>query len=162
MIPESPSSPTKPRKGEFTGRHITIILVAFFGVVIAVNVLMARFAISTFGGLVVENSYVASQDFNKWLDEADREKALGWKATLERRAPDAFTTVLTDSAGKPIASARVRLFAEHPLGRKPPVNIVLTESAPGTYSGALPRGRWYVRVLVEAEGRTWRTAGEVR
>ena len=55
--------------GPFTGRHITIIMVAFFAVVIAVNLLMARYATSTFGGVVVENSYVASQNFNKWLDE---------------------------------------------------------------------------------------------
>jgi hypothetical protein len=54
----------------FTGRHMAMIMIAFFGVVIAVNVLMARFAVSTFGGVVVENSYVASQHFNRWLDEA--------------------------------------------------------------------------------------------
>jgi nitrogen fixation protein FixH len=43
---------------------MAMILVAFFAVVIAVNLLMARLAISTFGGVVVENSYVASQHFN--------------------------------------------------------------------------------------------------
>ena len=55
----------------FTGRHMAMILVAFFGVVIVVNLIMARYASSTFGGIVVENSYVASQEFNKWLDEAE-------------------------------------------------------------------------------------------
>lgn len=162
MIPESPSSQRVSTKGQFTGRHITMILVAFFGIVIAVNVIMARFAISTFGGLVVENSYVASQDFNKWLAEADREKALGWKATLGRNAAGAFQTTVTDSMGKPVASAKVRLFAEHPLGRKPPVDTALVEGAPGVYSGALPEGRWYIRVIVQAEGHKWRTAGEVQ
>ena len=43
----------------FTGRHMAAIMVAFFGVVIAVNVYMARLATSTFTGVVVENSYVA-------------------------------------------------------------------------------------------------------
>ncbi|MGE0776676.1 MAG: FixH family protein, partial [Sphingomonadaceae bacterium] len=51
----------------FTGRHMAIILIAFFGVVIAVNFYMARMAIGTFGGTVVDNSYVASQRFNGWL-----------------------------------------------------------------------------------------------
>lgn len=162
MIPESHSSQPAARKGQFTGWHATMILVAFFGVVIAVNLVMARDAISTFGGLVVENSYVASQDFNQWLAEADAEKALGWKATMERGAPDRFQTQLLDSQGKPISAAKVRLFAEHPLGRKPPVDESLTESAPGLYSGPLPEGRWYVRVIVQAEGRRWRKAGEVR
>jgi nitrogen fixation protein FixH len=53
------------------------IMVAFFAVVIAVNVYMARLASSTFTGVVVENSYVASQHFNRWLDEARAEERLG-------------------------------------------------------------------------------------
>ncbi|HMP45265.1 MAG TPA: FixH family protein, partial [Sphingopyxis sp.] len=39
----------------FTGWHMTAILVGFFGVVMAVNFTMARLAMSTFGGKVVEN-----------------------------------------------------------------------------------------------------------
>ena len=54
----------------FTGWHMTTILVAFFAVVITVNIVMARFALSTFGGTVVENSYVASQHYNEWLARA--------------------------------------------------------------------------------------------
>mgnify|MGYP001281167617 CR=1 FL=1 len=44
----------KRAKGPFTGRHMATILIAFFGVVITVNIVMARFALSTFGGTVVE------------------------------------------------------------------------------------------------------------
>ena len=64
---------------EFTGRHMAAILVAGFGVVIAVNLMMARFAVSTFGGVVVENSYVASQEFNTWLERAAQSRAIGWE-----------------------------------------------------------------------------------
>ena len=70
----------------FTGWHAFAMLFAFFGVVVAVNLFMARDALSTFGGLVVENSYVASQDFNHWLDEAQRSKALGWQVKVTRRS----------------------------------------------------------------------------
>ncbi|HUD29953.1 MAG TPA: FixH family protein [Novosphingobium sp.] len=73
-----------PRK-PFNGRHMAAILVAGFGVVIAVNFTMAGLASSTFGGVVVENSYVASQHFNRWLDEADKEKALGWSVDARQR-----------------------------------------------------------------------------
>ncbi|MFD2579774.1 FixH family protein [Novosphingobium colocasiae] len=65
------------RSGRFTGRHMATILVLGFGVVIGINFLMAHYAVSTFGGVVVENSYVASQDFNRWLDEAAKEKGAG-------------------------------------------------------------------------------------
>ena len=52
----------------FTGWHMATILVSFFAIVVGVNLLMARFATSTFGGVVVENSYVASQQFNQPLN----------------------------------------------------------------------------------------------
>ena len=41
-------------KRPFTGRHMAAILIAGFGVVIAVNLVMARFAVTTFGGVVVK------------------------------------------------------------------------------------------------------------
>ena len=82
----------------FTGRHMFAILAVFFGVVIAVNFTMATFASTTFGGVVVENSYVASQHFNRWLDEAAEEKALGWQARVSRTASGRVTI---DLAGAP-------------------------------------------------------------
>ena len=47
-----------------TGRKVLLIAVVAFGVIIGVNVLMAVKAISTFPGLEVQNSYVASQVFD--------------------------------------------------------------------------------------------------
>jgi nitrogen fixation protein FixH len=145
----------------FTGRHITLILVGFFGVVIAVNVLMARLASSTFGGVVVENSYVASEQFNGWLKEASAEQALGWKGEISRDAQGRAVITLRDSNGKALASAKVTAIAEHPLGQRPETDLVLRETAPGTYAAPLAAGRWRLRVMVEAEGKVWRTVGDV-
>lgn len=149
----------KPRP--FTGKHITLILVTFFGVVVGVNVLMARLASSTFGGVVVENSYVASQQFNGWLKEASAEQALGWKGDVSRDTQGMAAFVLHDSAGKAIAAAKVTAIAEHPLGQRPQTDLVLREVAPGTYAAPLEAGRWRLRLTVEAEGKVWRTVGDV-
>ncbi len=61
--------------GELTGRHVLGITVGAFSVIIAVNVVMAVKAVSTFPGLEVENGYVASQSFDA---EMKAQKALGW------------------------------------------------------------------------------------
>ena len=152
----------RPFAGQkFTGRHMAIILVSFFAVVIAVNVLMARLATSTFGGVVVENSYVASQQFNGWLNEARAEQALGWKGDVARDGDGRATLTLRDSAGKPIAAAKVTAVAEHALGQRPTTAVVLHETLPGAYAAPLLAGRWRLRVTVEAEGKVWRTVGEV-
>lgn len=143
--------------GPFTGRHIAVILVAFFAVVITVNIYMARNAIGTFGGVVVENSYVASQNYNKWLDEAAREKALGWTATAKR---DADGRVLVTLTGAP-AGDGVRLNGDawHPLGRLPDQTLHFRRQADGAWrsDAALPAGRWKLR-LEAVEGKVrWRT-----
>ena len=85
--------------GRFTGRHMAAILIGFFAVVLAVNLMLARLASSTFGGVVVENSYVASQHFNRWLDAAAAERSLGWKAQASRRADGRVAVVLAGAGG---------------------------------------------------------------
>lgn len=152
-----PSRIVKP----FTGRHMAIILVSFFTIVVAVNVLMARFAISTFGGVVVENSYVASQKFNGWLDEARAEKALGWKAGFTRDGAGDVVITLTNASGAALSGAHVAGRAEHPLGRRPDTALVFHETAPGKFVARLEQGRWRVRLIAVATGHTWRTVGDV-
>lgn len=60
---------------ELTGRRVLFITLGAFGVIVAVNLVMAWLALSTFPGLEVRNSYVASQGFN---DRLARQRALGW------------------------------------------------------------------------------------
>lgn len=141
--------------GPFTGRHIAVILVAFFAVVIGVNVFMARSAISTFGGVVVENSYVASQNYNTWLDEAAREKALGWQAEARRQADGRVAVTFT---GAPATGLTLSGDAWHPLGRLPDQQLRFTRQADGTYlsDASLPEGRWKLRIQAVAGADKWR------
>lgn len=146
-------------KGPFTGRHITAILVAFFAVVIAVNLYMARMASATFGGVVVQNSYVASQKYNTWLHEAAKEKALGWSAVASRLADGRVAVKLT---GAP-ADARLSGDAWHPLGRLPDQTLNFTRQADGSFVSArsLPAGRWRLRLQANAGGKQWRAEDDV-
>lgn len=60
---------------ELKGWHVFSIFAAAFSVIIAVNLTLAFNAVSTFPGLEVKNSYVASQTF-----DADRaaQESLDW------------------------------------------------------------------------------------
>ncbi len=148
-----------PRR--FTGAHATMLIMAFFAVVIAVNVTMAKLAISTFGGTVVDNSYVASQHFNAWLESGAADRALGWKVELARGTDGSLEARLTDSAGAPLDQARVRAHVEHPLGARPPQDLVLAEIMPGTYRAQLAPGRWRVWLKADARGHAWHAIGDV-
>lgn len=84
---------------ELTGKHVLAITVGAFAVIIGVNLLLAFKAVSTFPGLEVQNSYVASQGFNA---RKAAQEALGWSLApsyLDGRIDLAFT----DRDGLPVA-----------------------------------------------------------
>jgi nitrogen fixation protein FixH len=141
--------------GPFTGKHITVIIVAFFAVVVGVNLIMARAAVRTFGGVVVDNSYVASQNYNKWLDEAARQKVLGWSAKVERSSDG---RVVVTMAGAPASGLTLRAEARHPLGRLPDQVLTFQRQADGSFRSNAPlgAGRWKLRIDAQAEGQRWR------
>jgi nitrogen fixation protein FixH len=135
--------------GRFTGWHITSILVAFFGIVIAVNLYMARMAVGTFGGTVVDNSYVASQNYNRWLAAADKQDRLGWtvKSSL---TPDRFVTIDAQRDGQPLQDATAVGEARHVLGRAGDIALEFKKASDGQLvsTTALPAGRWNVMISV--------------
>jgi nitrogen fixation protein FixH len=145
----------------FTGRHFAMIMVTFFGVIVTVNLVMARLAGATFGGVVVDNSYVASQHFNRWLDEAATERALGWSAEM-RRAADGRLVV--EVAGLSDGQRVLTAVARHPLGRTPDLVLAFERLQDGRFRSLspLPAGRWRVRVTVQNAGRIWRSEGDIR
>lgn len=138
----------KQQARSFTGWHMTAILVSFFAVVIAVNVLMATFAVRSFGGTVVENSYVASQKFNGWLAQARAQEKLGWRDEVTLDTARHVRMTLN------VHGARMSAVAQHPLGRSPDIALHLHEAEPGLYVSdrALPAGRWQVRFEIRHDG----------
>ena len=135
----------------FTGWHFTVIITAFFGVVVAVNLTMAVFAVRTFGGVVVENSYVASQKYNDWLEAAKRQQKLAW--SIEPALDDQRRVTIALS----IDGAKVNGFARHPLGREADVSLTFVTLGNRSRSvKPLPPGRWNIHLLVrrgESEAR---------
>ncbi|KQV44357.1 MULTISPECIES: FixH family protein [unclassified Rhizobium] len=140
---------SRPR--EFTGRHMLAILVAFFGTVIAVNMVMFSFAKSSWTGLVVENSYVASQHFNEGLAAARKQEALGWSMDFAI-ADGRFRYRLTDKTGKPVAVRSASAIFRHPAYQGADWTTTLTPAADGLLTSAdTPRdGIWSVEINADA------------
>ena len=82
---------------ELTGRHVLAITLAAFGVIIAVNMVMAVKAVSTFPGLETPNSYVASQDFDR---ERAAQAALDWTVTPDYDGKE-LVLAIRDRQGNP-------------------------------------------------------------
>ena len=132
--------------GTFTGKHMAATMIGGFGIVVAVNFTMASLATGGFGGVVVENSYVASQKYNEWLEEAERQRATGWDASVSRRADGAM---VVQPEGGPDGIA-VTATARPPLGKREVRDLAFQQTSPGAYVSREPLapGRWTVRVTL--------------
>ncbi len=63
-----------------TGRQVFFVMAGAFSIIVAVNLTLAFKAVSTFPGLEVKNSYVASQNFDR---ERTAQLALGWQVAAQ-------------------------------------------------------------------------------
>jgi nitrogen fixation protein FixH len=149
----------KARK-PFGGRQVAAIFVTGFGIVIAVNIAMASLAVESFHGTVVDNSYVASQSYNGWLDKAAASKALGWQAVPQRQADGRLVLVTT---GVP-AGATITAWAERPLGLREDAALTFAADGVGRWVSTEPLapGRWQLRIAIRAGGQEWAGESEIR
>ena len=142
--------------GELTGKHVLGITVGAFTVIIAVNVLMAFKAVSTFPGLEVANSYVASQT---WDAEMAAQKALGWQLAEEYDLKTGeLRLTFTDATGAPVQLAGLSVLVGRPTEAKDDQKPDFVRVA-GVYvaRAALAPGKWMLHVeALAADGTPYR------
>ena len=95
------------RKGQITGWHVLVGVVAFFALIIAVDVVFMVLAYRTFSGQVASNPYEAGLAFNKTLAQREREAALGWSAAVQSEGGGAVVVRVAGSRGASARSALV-------------------------------------------------------
>lgn len=130
---------------EITGRKVLVFTVSAFAVIIGVNLLLAYKAVSTFPGLEVDNSYVASQTFDA---DMAAQKALGWDlATQYDSAAKALRLTFTDAAGMPAPVAELKVLVGRTTEAADDQNPVFTSDL-GVYSAplVLNPGKWMLHV----------------
>jgi nitrogen fixation protein FixH len=138
---------------ELTGRKVFAIVASAFGVIIAVNLLLAYKAVTTFPGLEVKNSYVASQT---WEAERAAQKALGWELAAEYdHAAQALELTFTDAEGRSAPLTALSVLVGRPTEAKDDQwpEMRLSE---GVWQAplALAPGKWMMKVEARAPDGT--------
>lgn len=139
---------------ELTGKHVLIITLTAFGVIIGVNLTLAVLALRTFPGLEVANSYVASQAFDR--DRAAQDK-LGWTVTPDYDG-EVLTLMIRDAQGYPAPIATMDVT----VGR--PTHVRDDQKPQFTYQNGMFRapltlapGIWNLHIAATArDGTTFR------
>lgn len=155
------------RPREVTGRTVLICLVAFFGLIAAMNAVLIRLAVSTFGGVETENAYQAGLNFSREIAAAETQDALHWqvKATVSG-GPETTVVELVarDANGRPLAGLDASAQLVHPSDRRGDLTVPLDERATGTFRGqvAAAHGNWTLVIDLVRDGtRVFRSRNRV-
>lgn len=138
---------------EITGKHVLFFTVSAFAVIIGVNVLMAYKAVSTFPGLEVKNSYVASQTFDA---DRDAQIALGWTLAPDYDpAAKELRLVFTDKEGLPVVLGDLSVLVGRTTSSGFDTRPEFVRDA-GVYLGKadLAPGKWMMQVEARAADGT--------
>jgi nitrogen fixation protein FixH len=135
---------------EMTGTHVFAMFALGFGTIIAVNLTLAWNAVSTFPGLEVKNSYVASQAYDR---ERAAQEALDWDVAARL---DGDSLILSfDRAGTAVAP----VIESAVFGRA--TSVVADQTPEFAFDGQVfvapvdaGNGNWNLRVVAVAEDGT--------
>ncbi len=142
---------------KFTGWHMLAIMIAFFAVIVAVNLTMAMFASTSWTGLVVKSSYVASQGYNDELAAAERQRLAGWTSELSY-GDGLVVFAIRDRSGAPVDAADVELFVGRPATERDDQTLDLIADGSGAYRAelALEPGLWSARITGLIDDKPYR------
>lgn len=142
-----------------TGRTVLFGMIAFFGVIFAVNGVFLYLALDSFPGLTSNRAYVEGLNYNQTLEDGRRQAALGWNLDVTLPAGPAgekeLLVRLRDTAGQDVPYLAVTARLERPATADGARDLDLIPSAAGHRTGldGIAPGRWQLLVVASREGR---------
>lgn len=150
-----PSETAPTREFVLTGRHVLLMLLAFFGVIGLVNAYFISVALKTLPGIEAKSAYEESQKFNRGLEAIASQDRKGWQVDVITggfKAGGPLSVQLRDRAGVPILGMKVLVTLQRPTDARRDHVLTLTEQGNGVYALPLPDvepGLW--RVVLEVK-----------
>ncbi len=138
----------------FTGWHMLGVMVLFFGTIITVNLIMAWNASHSWSGLVVKNTYVASQEFNGKVAEAKALAASGIEGSLVIEGGRVAYHVV-DARGAPVIADDVSAVFKRPVDEREDFTLPLQPTGQGQFIAErdIMPGQWIVDISTKKDGR---------
>jgi nitrogen fixation protein FixH len=132
---------------ELKGRHVLMMLIAFFGVVFSVNGVFLAQALQTYTGVVSVEPYVKGLKYNDRIAAGERQAKLGWHETLSLGVDGAISLAIADDGGRPVRGLKFVGSIGRPSTNSRDRAVALVETDPGRYvarTTALDEGTWVV------------------
>lgn len=138
---------------KFTGYHMIAVITLFFGTIIAVNLTLAFYASSSWTGLVVKNTYIASQIFEDKKLEREKQISLGWQSDVSYQ-DGMLRLVLSNVDGEVIKATKVMAKIGRVTHENDDQLLTLLPNSEGDYvvKTELYNGFWNVDITVLRDG----------
>lgn len=163
----------EPAKTErvITGRHVLLGLVAFFGIIFAVNAVFIYESLSTYTGVVANEPYRKGLNYNERIAADKAQQALGWTVEVALTGTgDGLDIVVHDRNGNPVGGLGFEGRLGRPATAALDVALGVKETAPGRYRASfamLESGAWQVDLAAKeltgsGEKIVWRARKRVK
>jgi len=124
-------------KAQLTGSRVLLMLVAFFAVIIAVNVVFIVEAVGTFRGEDQQDPYLQGIDYNRTLAKREAQARVGWQASIDLSRNESGAATLAIAVrrrdGAPVTGLRLAGLLRHPADQHLDRTLVFAEATAGRY-----------------------------
>lgn len=135
---------------QITGRKVLIAMLAFFGVVTAVDAVMIYQAVHTFGGIETSDAYRKGLAYNKRIASSAEQEALGWSQEVTLDAARGVLVVsLKDRNGAGVEGLVVSANVGRPATNAFDQTLTLEDQGGGRHEARVPSlgaGTWSVAI----------------
>lgn len=143
-----------------TGRHVLLAMVAFFGVVFAVNGVFLYSALSTHTGVVANEPYRKGLAYNDRIEADIKQHALGWQGdvAVPEKAGD-VSVKLSDREGRPLTGLALNGRISRPSTSDLDRALTFKDAGNGIYVAAveaLQEGSW----VIDLQAAEMKSSGE--
>ncbi|MEX0582274.1 MAG: FixH family protein [Sneathiella sp.] len=141
-----------------TGRHVALMLAAFFGLMFAVNGILVYFALGSFSGVSESDAYKRGLSYNQEIDQHARQTARNWHSDIEFVQTGAVQGLLTldirDADGRVLEGMRVVATIRRPVidGTDQEASLLYDGMKYHTDLSVVGPGQWDTSILVHGGG----------
>jgi len=141
----------------WTGFTVLLALLAFFGVIFAVNGVMVYEALSTLSGVDTDSAYQAGLQFEQEVAEAKAQDARHWRVDARltpAAAGERLDISARDAFGTPLGGMQASAIFERPTDRRLDRHVVLAADGAGRFHGSadLTEGQWDLIIELTRQG----------
>jgi nitrogen fixation protein FixH len=142
---------------QLRGQHVLAMMIAFFGVIFAVNGYFLFAALSTHTGIVAVEPYRKGLAYNQRIAADESQKELGWLTEIKGEATGRVTLSIRDSAGLAVTGHKATGILGRGATERFDQRLLFIERDAGTYvadAAPLASGFWLAQVEIRTANET--------